>query len=130
MDKYKNKEKVIAIMDKPKDCQSCAWAVCKYATPLSTNRKGYYCQLKELKERNVEDFDVEDDVHLENCPLVGLKKFKTQAFQEFINKLDNFLKEHIVAIDHKNKILLCNNGEDEVWHDLIDEFFEKFKRNL
>lgn len=61
--------KVIAIMDKPKDCQSCVFGICKYSTPLSTGRKGYYCQLKELQNRVVEHFGYDGDVHLHDCPL-------------------------------------------------------------
>lgn len=59
--------KVIAIMNKPKNCDYCPFGICKYSLPLSTNRKGYYCQLS--KDRVVEDFDFKEDVHLSNCPL-------------------------------------------------------------
>lgn len=61
--------KVIAVMDKPANCQKCVFSVCKYSLPLSTNRKGYYCQLHEPQNRIVEDFAFEEDVHLSNCPL-------------------------------------------------------------
>jgi len=59
--------KVIAIIDKPANCESCVFGVCKYSLPLSTNRKGYYCRLK--GEVVVEDFDYDAEVHLSNCPL-------------------------------------------------------------
>lgn len=62
-------EKVIAIMDKPANCQACVFGVCKYSLPLTTRRKGYYCQLKEPKDRAVEDFDYNEEIHLSNCPL-------------------------------------------------------------
>lgn len=62
-------DKVIAVMDKPIDCQHCVFSVCKYSLPLSTGRKGYYCQLHEPQDRVVEDFHYEEYVHLSNCPL-------------------------------------------------------------
>lgn len=61
--------KVIAVMDKPENCQSCVFGVCKYSLPLSSNRKGYYCQLLPPEHRVVQDFDYDADVHLDNCPL-------------------------------------------------------------
>ena len=61
--------KVIAIIDKPKSCDECIFARCKYSLPLSTNRRGYYCQLKEPQERVVEDFACDEEMHLSNCPL-------------------------------------------------------------
>ena len=61
--------KVIAIIDKPKNCQECVFGICKYSLPLSTHRKAYYCQLKEPKGRVAEDFDYDEQVHLSNCPL-------------------------------------------------------------
>lgn len=64
--------KVIAIIDRPANCESCVFGVCKYSLPLSTNRKGYYCRLK--GEAAVEDFDYDAEVHLSNCPLRELPK--------------------------------------------------------
>ena len=61
--------KVIAVMDKPIDCQHCVFSVCKYSLPLSTNSKGYYCHLHEPNDRVVKDFAYEEEVHLSNCPL-------------------------------------------------------------
>lgn len=61
--------KVIAIIDKPKDCQECVFGICKYSTRLTTRRKGYYCRLKKPKDRVVEEFDYDAEVHLSNCPL-------------------------------------------------------------
>lgn len=69
--------KVIAIMDKPKDCQKCVFGICQYSLPLSTRRKGYYCQLREPKDRVVEDFDYDEEVHLSNCPLREVPQKKT-----------------------------------------------------
>ena len=64
--------KVIAIIDRPKDCQECVFGICKYSLPLSIHRKAYYCQLKEPKGRVAEDFDYDEEVHLSNCPLKEL----------------------------------------------------------
>lgn len=67
-------EKVIAIMNKPANCQVCVFGVCKYSLPLTTRRKGYYCQLKEPKARIVEDFDYNAEIHLSDCPLKPYKE--------------------------------------------------------
>lgn len=64
--------KVIAIMEKPKDCNNCPFVICKYSLPLSTTRKGYYCQLN--GDGVVEDFGYEEEVHLSNCPLREVPK--------------------------------------------------------
>lgn len=61
--------KVIAIMDKPQNCEKCVFGVCAYSLPCATHRKGYYCQLKKSQGRVVEDFDYDAEVHLSNCPL-------------------------------------------------------------
>lgn len=61
--------KVIAVIDRPKDCQECVFGICKYSLPLSIHRKAYYCQLKEPKGRVAEDFDYDEEVHLSDCPL-------------------------------------------------------------
>lgn len=63
--------KVIAIIEKPKDCESCIFSNCMYSRPLSTYRKGYRCQL--LENGEVEDFDYDEEVHLRNCPLREMK---------------------------------------------------------
>lgn len=68
-------EKVIAIMDKPENCENCVFGVCKYSTPLSTGRKGYYCNLKEPKDITIEDFFYTDEVHLTNCPLISQEDY-------------------------------------------------------
>ena len=68
--------KVIAIMDKPKNCQECVFGICKYSLPLSINRKAYYCQLKDPNGRVLEDFDYDAEVHLSNCPLREVPKKK------------------------------------------------------
>lgn len=68
--------KVIAVMDKPENCQSCVFGVCKYSLPLSKNTKGYYCQLLPKEQRVVQDFDYDAVVHLDNCPLVPLPEKK------------------------------------------------------
>lgn len=69
--------KVIAIIDRPKSCDECIFARCKYSLPLSTNRRGYYCQLKEPQERVVEDFACDEEMHLSNCPLKELPQKQT-----------------------------------------------------
>lgn len=61
--------KAIAIIDRPKNCQKCWFSKCYYSLPLSTHRKGYGCRLKEPCDREVEDFDYDEEVHLSNCPL-------------------------------------------------------------
>ena len=63
--------KVIAIIDRPKDCHNCMFGVYKYAN-LTEHRKGYYCRLKKPQDRVVEDFDYDEEVHLSNCPLKEL----------------------------------------------------------
>lgn len=83
-------DKLIAIIDKPKNCQNCVWGICKYSTPLSTNRKGYYCQLKEPKDRTIDDFAYEDELHLSDCPLISLeehdKEIRSKAIEEALEK--------------------------------------------
>lgn len=66
--------KVIAIMEKPKNCQECVFGICKYSLPLSIHRKGFYCGLKDPKGRVIEDFDYDEAVHLSNCPLKEIPK--------------------------------------------------------
>ena len=61
--------KVIAIIEKPKNCQSCVFGICKYSLPLSEHIKGYYCQLLLPQQRVVQAFEYDADVHLDNCPL-------------------------------------------------------------
>lgn len=84
-------DKVIVVMDKPKNCENCVFGICKYSTPLSTGRKGYYCNLKEPKDITVEDFFYTDEVHLENCPSVSAeehdKEIRNKAIKEFVEKL-------------------------------------------
>ena len=70
--------KVIAIIDRPKDCQECVFGICKYSLPLSIHRKAYYCQLKEPKGRVAEDFDYGEEVHLSNCPLKEVPEKKDE----------------------------------------------------
>ena len=74
--------KVIAIIDKPKNCGVCTFGICKYSLLLSTYRKGYYCQLKEPQDRVVEDFDFEAEVHLSNCPLKEVPQKKEEIEME------------------------------------------------
>lgn len=69
--------KVIAIIDKPKDCHNCTYGVCKYSTPLTTRRKSYYCQLKKPSDRVVEEFDYDEVVYLSNCPLKEVPQKQT-----------------------------------------------------
>ena len=78
-------DKVIAIMDKPKNCQECAFSRCMYSRLLSTYRKGYCCQLLEPNNRVVYDFDYDEEVHINECPLneipekADIKKAKTMT---------------------------------------------------
>ena len=65
-------EKVIAIMNKPIDCQCCPFSICKYSLPLTTNKVGYVCSLDE--DRIVEEFDYLEEIHLKNCPLKPIPK--------------------------------------------------------
>lgn len=78
--------KVIAVIDKPQSCEVCYFGVCKYSTPLSSCRKGYYCQLQPHDKRTVADFDVGDEVHLANCPLVPMPD--KEAVDAWIHNLD------------------------------------------
>lgn len=66
--------KAIAIIEKPSNCQKCWFSQCRYSLPLSTNRKGYLCQLLKGEKRVVEDFDYDEEVHLKNCPLREIPK--------------------------------------------------------
>lgn len=89
--------KVIAIMNKPKNCEECIFGICKYSLPLSIHRKGYYCQLKEPKGRVAEDFDYYEEVHLSNCPLKELPEkqedLPTNIYREGWNAcIDKILK--------------------------------------
>ena len=67
-------EKVIAIMDKPIDCQDCPFGMCKYSLPLTTNKVGYVCTLHE--DRVVKEFNYAEEIHLTNCPLKPIPKKK------------------------------------------------------
>ena len=71
-------EKVIAVLDKPENCQECVFGVCKYSLPLSLNRKGYYCKLLPRCKRAVQDFEYDADVHLDNCPLRKMPEKKQE----------------------------------------------------
>lgn len=64
--------KVIAIMDKPTNCQKCVFGVCEYSLPLSMNRKGYCCQLISPEQRKVHDVEYGEDIHIPGCPLKEL----------------------------------------------------------
>lgn len=97
-------KKVIAVIDKPIDCQHCVFSVCKYSLPLSTRRKGYYCQLHELKDRVVEDFPYEEEVHLKNCPL-----YKATT--------ENTPTEHIENSTSNSTGNEYKKGYDDGWND-------------
>ncbi len=68
--------KVIAVIDKPKNCQECVFGACKFSHPFwsreKPNTKGYYCQLLPPDKRNVQEFTYDGEVHLDNCPLVPM----------------------------------------------------------
>ena len=104
--------KVIAIINRPPNCQRCWFSICKYSLPLSTYRKGYSCQLKEPQDRVVEDFDYNAEVHLKDCPLrelpekkepqiVGLSPIMNEYYTEFDRGyntcIDEILKGDIVG---------------------------------
>ena len=78
IDAYEEYEPVIAIMNKPKNCQECPFGVCKFSHPLWSNKnpgkKGYYCQKKAPDKRVVEEFDYDEPVHLSGCPLKPVPK--------------------------------------------------------
>lgn len=94
--------KVIAIMDRPKNCEECVFGVCKYSLPLTTRSKGYYCNLQKPENRTVEDFAYEAEVHLQNCPLrevpkkTDFRKAKTETVMNWIEGynacIDNIMK--------------------------------------
>lgn len=69
--------KVIAIIDRPDNCQKCWFSACHYSLPLSTRRKGYSCRIQEPNKRVVEDFDYDAEVHLSNCPLKEVPQKQT-----------------------------------------------------
>lgn len=85
--------KIIAIMDKPNDCQQCIFGICKYSLPLSVYSKGYYCQLLPPEKRVVQEFDYDAEVHLDNCPLVPLPEKRPCAGAEGIKS--NLLTERV-----------------------------------
>ena len=61
-----------AIIYTPVSCENCIFNVCKYSLPLSTNRKGYYCQLDD--DREVFDLDYDDhSFKSKKCPLEEVK---------------------------------------------------------
>lgn len=84
--------KVIAVIDKPKNCEVCPFGRCKYSLPLTTHRKGLYCQLREPQNRVVEDFHYDDEVHLQNCPLVEVPT-------EVSNSLEKYAERYNACID-------------------------------
>lgn len=80
--------KVIAIMDRPKNCEECVFGGCGYSLPLSTRKKGYYCNLGDYTV--TEEFDYDAEVHLSNCPLrevpqkTDFRKAKTETVRNWI----------------------------------------------
>lgn len=93
--------KVIAVIDRPKNCQNCWFGICKYSAPLTEYNKGYYCQLKDPKDRVIENFDYGADVHLSGCPLREVKKITS----------DNLLDEY-------------SDGYDDGWNACIDDILK------
>jgi hypothetical protein len=64
--------KSIAIIETPITCEKCIFHVCRYSLPLSTYRKGYYCQLD--NDREVFDLDFDDhNFKSKKCPLEEVK---------------------------------------------------------
>ena len=76
------REKVIAVMDRPRNCQECIFGVCKYSHPFwsreNSSTKGYYCQLLPPEQRVAQQFDYDSEVHLDNCPLVPVPEKRDQ----------------------------------------------------
>lgn len=102
--------KVIAIIDRPKDCQECVFGICKYSLPLSIHRKAYYCQLKEPKGRVAEDFDYDEEVHLSNCPLKEVPEKKNSIYKyPSFSYGEGWDKGYNACIDK----ILEGSGEDE-----------------
>ena len=117
--------KVIAVIEKPKSCDECVWARCKYSLPLSTNRRGYYCQLKEPQDRVVEDFSCDEELHLSDCPLkVNYEsEIRNKAIEEFAEKCNQKITEFI--LEHQNQITFVS-GVSMGWK-IIDEIAESMK---
>ena len=97
--------KVIAIIDKPENCQKCWFSMCYYSLPLSTRRKGYSCRLK--VEKVVEDFDYDAEVHLQNCPLKHMPEYREERYASDIG--------------------LRDSGFVDGWNACIDEIAESMK---
>lgn len=98
--------KAIAVIDKPKNCEVCPFGRCKYSLPLTTHGKGFYCQLREPKNRVVEDFHYDDEVHLQNCPLREVPQKKDEWIPTTIpdievcgRKKDKFVSGYNACID-------------------------------
>lgn len=124
--------KVIAVMDKPTDCQQCAFGVCKYQLPLTSHRKGYLCQLLEPQDRVVQDFDYDEEVHLDNCPLkdcgtdihVGSNNGWIPCSERLPDDCDNRFYMCIVENHEEDLPMFCQYEEDYgfgFWHDIYDE---------
>ena len=62
-------EKVVAIMNKPKNCEMCIFSLSRDYLSFSTNKKSCCCLLKEPDQRKVEEFDRKEEVHISDCPL-------------------------------------------------------------
>ena len=88
--------KVIAIIDRPENCQKCWFSMCYYSLPLSTRRKGYSCRLK--AEKVVEDFDYDAEVHLQNCPLKPIPE-KKGYFNRIFDNVNAYNKGYDDCID-------------------------------
>lgn len=101
--------KVIAIIDKPENCQSCVYGVCKYSLPLSKNTKCYYCRIIPTEKRVLQEFDYDADVHLDNCPLRPIPE-----------------KKEVLLLDGKSGLSEWNiNGQNRGWNDCIDAIAHK-----
>lgn len=77
--------KVVAVMDKPENCQKCVFGRCEYSLPLSTRRKGYCCMNLPPEQREVHDFDYDAEVHIPECPLKAIPERKPFKGEEAIN---------------------------------------------
>lgn len=99
--------KVIAVIDRPKDCTQCVFGICKYSHPFwsreKPNTKGYYCQLLPPEKRDVQQFNYDEEVHLDKCPLVPMPERK--------DTVDNFAYRWNKCLDHRKEHKLTVNAK-------------------
>lgn len=95
--------KAVVIIDMPQCCEKCFFCACKYALPLSTGRKGIYCQLDSEKEIFDIAFDKKNFLS-QKCPLRPLPK-----------------KKNVMAIDVASSINeIYTSGKEVGWNKCLD----------